>query len=73
VHWLFSILVYVDDRIVVGKSLDGVQAVKNSVSATFDVRDMGEVKNFIGMKVMRDRAAKMLTLSNPRHFNALLE
>ena len=73
VHGLVYILVYVDDLIVAGKSLDGVQAVKNSVSATFDVRDMGEVKDFIGMKVMRDRAAKTLTLSNPGHVIALLE
>jgi len=39
----------------------------------FDVRDIGEVKNFIGMKEMRDRAAKMLTLSNPGHVIALHE
>jgi len=26
--------------------------VKASVSASFDVRDLGEVKDFIGMKVM---------------------
>jgi len=73
VHGLVYILVYVDDLIVAGKSLDGVQAVKNLVSATFDVRDMGEVKDFIGMKVMRDREAKMLTLSSPGHVIALLE
>jgi len=73
VHGLVYILVYVVDLIVAGKSLDGVQAVKNSLSATFDVRDMGEVKDFIRMKVMRDRAAKMLTLSNPGHVIALLE
>ena len=72
-HGLVYILVYVDDLIVAGKSLNGVQAVKNSVSATFDVRNMGEVKNFIRMKVMRDRAAKMLTLSSPGHVFALLE
>jgi len=41
VHGLVYILVYVDDLIVAGTSLDGVQSVKNSVSATFDVRDTG--------------------------------
>jgi len=73
VHGLVYILVYVDDLIVAGKGLDGVQAVKNVVSATLDVRDMGEVKDFIGMKVMRDREAKVIILSNPGHFIALLE
>jgi len=68
-----QILLYVEDLIVAGKGLDGVQAVKNSVSATFNVRDKEEVNNFICIKIMRDRAAKMLTLSNPGHVIALLE
>jgi len=68
-----QILLYVEDLIVAGKGLDGVQAVKNSVSATFNVRDKEEVNNFICIKIMRDRAAKMLTLSKPGHVIALLE
>lgn len=72
-HGLIFILVYVSDRVVVGENLDGVQAVMNSVSATLDVRDMREVKDSIGMKAKRDRAAKMLTLSNAGHVIALLE
>jgi len=43
------------------------------VTATFGVRDMGEVKDFIGIKLMRDRAARVLFLSNPGHVIALLE
>jgi len=73
VHGLVYILVYVDDRIVAGKGLEGVQMMKTSVSASFDVRDMGEVKDFTGMKVMRDRAAKVITLRNPVHVSSLLE
>jgi len=73
VHGRFFILVYVEDLIVAGESLAGVAAIKNGVSATFDVRDMGEVKDFIGMKVMRDTSAKKLTLSNPGHIINLLQ
>jgi len=73
VHGCIFILVYVDDLIVAGEKLAGVEAVKRSVSAKFEVRDMGEVKDFIGMKVMRDRAAKTPTLSNPGHTAKLLE
>jgi len=46
--------------------------VKASLSASFDVRDMGEVKYFIGMSVMRDRAAKVITLRNPWHVTSRL-
>jgi len=73
VHGCIFILVYVDDLTVAGEKLAGVEAVKRSVSAKFEVRDMGEVKDFIGMKVMRNRAAKTLTLSNPGYTATLLE
>jgi len=63
VHGCIVILVNVDDLIVAGEKLAGVEAVKRSVSATFEVRHIREVRDFIGMKVMRNRAAKTLTLT----------
>jgi len=73
VHGHVYILFYVDDLIVAGESLAGVQMVEASVSASFDVRDMGEVQDFTDMNVMRDRAAKVITLSNPENVSSLLE
>jgi len=73
VHGCIFILVYVDDLIVAGEKLAGVKFVMRFVSAKFEVRDLGDVKNFIGMKVMRNRAAKNLTLSNARHTATLQE
>jgi len=73
VHGCIFILLYVDDLIVAGEKLAGVDAVKRSVSAKFEVRDMGEAKDLNSMKVMSNRAAKTLTLSNPGHTATLLE
>jgi len=73
VHGRVFILVYVDDLIVAGEKLEGVKAVKRFVSAKFEVHDMGEVTDFIGMNFMRNRAAKTLTLSNLGHTTTLLE
>jgi len=73
VHWRVFILVYVDDLIVAGERFAGVQAIKSGVAAKFEVRDMGEVKDFVGIKVMRDKKTKKLTLSNPGHIMALLQ
>jgi len=72
VHGAFYILVFVDELIVASKSLDGVKKIKTSVSAKFEVRDPGEVKHFIGMKVMPDWEVKVIILSNPGHFISLL-
>ena len=65
-------LVYVEDLTASGKILDGVQALYNSVSEIFDMRDMGEIKDFVEMRDMPGRAAKALTLSNPGSFLAFL-
>ena len=73
VHGRVFILVYLDDLIVAGKSLAGVKAVKSAASRKFEVRDKAEVKDVIGIKVMRDRKASTITLSNPGHTAALLE
>jgi len=54
VNWRVIILESVDDLIVAGEKLVGVAAVKRSVSAKLEVSDVGEVHDFIGMKVMRD-------------------
>jgi len=72
VHGRVFILMYVDDLIVAGERFAGVEAIKRGVSAKFEVRDMEEVKDFIGMKVMRDKKTKKLTLINPGHVMALL-
>jgi len=72
-HGRVFILVYVEDLIVAGESFAGVEAIKRGVSAKLEVRDIGEVNDFIGMKVMRDRRANKLTLSNPGHIMALLQ
>ena len=55
VHGRVFILVYVDDMIVSGELFAGVKAIKSGVAAKFEVRDMGEVEDFIGMKVLRDK------------------
>jgi len=58
---------------VAGERFAGVEAIKSGVAAKFEVRDMGEVKDCIGMKVMRDKKTKRLTLSSPGHIMALLQ
>jgi len=72
-HGRFFILVYIDDLMVAGQSFSGVEAIKIGFSAKFDVRDMGEVKDVFGMKVIREKRAGKRTLSNPGHVMALLQ
>jgi len=73
VHGCVFILVFVNDVTVAGESFAGAAAIKSGVSAKFEMRDIREVKEFIGRRVMRGKRAKNPTLSNPGHIMALLQ
>lgn len=63
---------HADDLIVVGPDLDAVVQVKQGIMNHCEVRDLGEVTNFLGMEVKWDRAAGTASLANPRHIQDLL-
>ena len=60
------LLVYVDDILVAAKSLADIQHVKDRLTKAFKVRDLGEVKYFLGMSVKRNREAKTLKMTQER-------
>lgn len=65
--------VHVDDILVGGPNNDAAKDVKRRISQHFNVRDMGEVKSYLGMLVQWDRKAGTVALSNPRHTADLLK
>jgi hypothetical protein len=57
------LLVYVDDLLIAAHSLDEINFVKSMVKAAFDTRDLGEATAFLGMSIVRDRAARTIKLA----------
>ena len=55
-------LLYVDDGIIAGASQTAVDAAFAIISKAFEVRDMGEPTNFLGIQISRDRLARTLTI-----------
>ncbi|OAE21888.1 hypothetical protein AXG93_1998s1280 [Marchantia polymorpha subsp. ruderalis] len=55
--------VHVDDILSASASLDEVQDLKSALRKVFDITNMGDVKHYLGMKVLRDRKRRMLKLS----------
>ena len=50
-----ALLVYVDDVILTGNSLSSIDFVKKFLHDTFKVKDLGDLKYFLGLEVSRSR------------------
>ena len=49
---LVVIVIYVDDLIVTRSSHDEIEHVKKVLGAEFDMKDLGELKYFLGIEVV---------------------
>ena len=64
--------VYVDDQIIISKSLAQIQQVKKAMSETFQISDLGEAEYVLGISIHRDRQRKLIQLSQQRYLNTVL-
>ncbi|KAG7536929.1 GAG-pre-integrase domain [Arabidopsis suecica] len=55
------ILVYVDDIIISGNDKVGIQDTKDFLKSTFDIKDLGELKYFLGIEVCRSKEGLFLS------------
>jgi len=51
---------YVDDILLVGNKLKMIQATKKWLSSVFKMKDMGEAKYVLSVKIIRNRPKKLL-------------
>jgi hypothetical protein len=50
------LLVYVDDVIIAGTSLDDIQLIKSALHKSFKIKDLGQLKYFLGLEVAHSQA-----------------
>jgi len=48
------LLLYVDDMPIASKSISVIDKLKKDLSFEFEMKDLGEVKKVLGMKIKRD-------------------
>ncbi|KAJ9521268.1 hypothetical protein QJQ45_023012 [Haematococcus lacustris] len=70
---MVHMLVYVDDCILASSDTAAVQAVKQQLQHAFEVHDLGPVRDFLGMRITYDRAARTLQLSQQQYIEQLLQ
>jgi hypothetical protein len=67
------ILVYVDDLLIICKDLSLVEWFKELLKSKFTIHDLGEVKDFLGCQVRRNRQDRQISISCIPKIEALLE
>ena len=72
VHGRIFIVAHVDDLATLGKTRAAVDAAKEVLFQRYKGRDMGPAKEFLGMRIVRDRPHRTLTISCPGLIKALL-
>lgn len=65
--------VYVDDEIMAGTTLEGLQWTKSQLAKHFKFKDQGPVKYILGVEVHRNRPKRQLFLSQRKHVSDILE
>jgi len=67
------LLLYVDDMLIASGNKTHVQKLKAQLKKEFNVKDLGEVKKILGMKITRDRGSGRLWLSQKNYVLKVLK
>ena len=52
--------VYVDDIILAGRTVKQLEEIKRDLSQEFDIKDLGKLGYFFGMKVVQDEESQSI-------------
>ena len=65
--------VYVDDIVVACKSEKQMEKVKQALCRKFEVKDLGELHHFLGLKVVQDKVSGDVWIGQPAYVGRVLE
>lgn len=65
--------VYVDDIVLAGKSEDRLKEVKEELAKQFDIKDMGKLHYFLGMKVVQNDQTSEVWIGQPAYTKSVLQ
>ena len=57
------LLLYVVDMLIVGQGEKFISRLKGELAQSFEVKDLGDASQILGMQIVRDRKSKKLWLS----------
>lgn len=67
------LLLYVDDLVLAGNNLDEIKHYKRELSSRFEMKDLGDVKYFLGLKIEYDMENGILQMSQRQYMKNVLK
>ena len=67
------VAVYVDDLILGGRSGSKMTAVKRELSCRFEMKDLGALHHFLGIKVVQDLLTEVIWIGQPLYVKKILQ
>lgn len=64
---------YVDDMLLASNDKNKLEKITSKLSQVFQMKDVGEPKNFLGMNIHRDRENKVMDTSQKDYIEKILE
>jgi Reverse transcriptase (RNA-dependent DNA polymerase) len=58
------ILIYVDDLVITGSDLNGIENLKKHLRKEFDIKDLGYLKYFLSIEIVRSHKGLFLSQKN---------
>lgn len=67
------VLLYVDDMLVASNDQEKLEEIKEKLSGTFETKDLGEPKNFLGITIERNKEERYMSIHQARYTESILE
>ncbi|XP_043816780.1 uncharacterized protein LOC110624931 isoform X1 [Manihot esculenta] len=61
---IILLVVYVDDIVITGNDSTGISSLKNYLHASFHTKDLGQLKYFLGVEILRSKRGILLSHRN---------
>lgn len=70
---ILIVAIYVDDILIFSNHEDLEKGVKESLSSKFKMKDMGEISSILGIRVIRNREERTISLDQAAYINRILK
>ena len=67
------LILYVNDILLIAKNIDDISWIKEKLGRLFQMKDLSEVKHFLGMEINRDFENQIIEISQKKYVERLLE